>query len=296
MKTRGETIGTSDTVQLKVIFRNNSGVAVDLVAFPTIQISEPSGAIYLNYISTGVYRLDTGTYGYDFTVPVNGPQGIWIDSWIGSLADGTELTGSFNFIISNVPLSTPFDGYVELGDEPEYNLSQEAIKNINRLMKMLKVRLQSSGRHQTKDSYGNIVYENCNIFSTEELYVFLCSSLSEFNLMPHFTQFTFEESFVVDNFADILVEGGYIMALASKALIEKGREYNITDNGISFQPAATADFMNSQMGTLLGPYRDKLKNIKYQMKPAPLGLGTLRMTAIAPIYMNLRHRRSNRIV
>jgi hypothetical protein len=207
------------------------------------------------------------------------------------------IRASFNFVVTNTNLGAPnIDGYVHLGDKPRYTLSQEAIENINHLMELLRIRLQSAGRHQTVDQYGNVIYENCDIFSTEELYAFLCSSLAEFNLTPHFTHFTFEEPQVVDMFPDVIVEGAYIMALASKALIEKGREFNITDNGISFQPPAVADLLNGQMGTLLAPYRDKLKQIKYQFKPSPLGLGTLRITAVAPQYMKLRHRRERQFI
>ncbi len=298
MKTRGTLVGTGDTIQLKAQFQDALGNLTDLNSFPRVQIIQPNSAIYQEYSSLGVYRISTGIYGYDFKVPINGPVGVWTDLWQGLL--GTEnylIRGSFNFIVSNTNLGAPnIDGYVHLGDEPVYNLSQEAIININHLMKLLKLRLQSAGRHQIKDEYGNILYENCDIFSTEELYAFLCSSLAEFNLTPHFTQFVWEESIIVDCFADIIVEGAYIMALASKALIEKGREFNITDGGISFQPPAVADLLNGQMGTLLSLYRDKLKGIKYQWKPQPLGLGTLRITAVAPQYMRLRHRRAKTFI
>jgi len=298
MKTRGTLVGTGEIIQLKAQFSDALGQPADLNSFPRIQLIQPNSAVYQEYSSAGVYKINTGLYGFDFTIPLNGPMGVWTDIWQGLMGtEGYLVRGAFNFIVTNTNLGAPnIDGYVKLGDEPRYNLSQEAIENINRLMKMLKIRLQSSGRHQVKDQYGNILYENCDIFTTEELYVFLCSSLAEFNLTPHFTHFVFEEACVVDEFADVIVEGAYIMALASKALIEKGREFNITDNGISFQPPMVSDLLNGQMGTLLGPYRDKLKHIKYQFKAAPLGLGTLRITAVAPQYMKLRHRRAKQFI
>lgn len=298
MKTRGVVIGTAESVQLKAQFSDPLGNPGDLNSFPRVQIIQPNSAIYQEYTSIGVYKIDTGLYGFDFAVPINGPVGVWTDVWQGTLGEENYIIrGSFNFIVSNTNLAAPnIDGYFHLGDKPRINLSQEAIQNINHLMELLRLRLQSSGRHQTKDSYGNIVYENCDIFSVDELYAFLCSSLAEFNLTPHFTFFKWEEPVVVDMFADIIVEGAYIMALASKALIEKGREFNVTDNGISFQPPAVADLLNSQMGTLLGPYRDRLKSIKYQMKPNPLGLGTLRITAVAPQMLRLRHRRARQMI
>ena len=297
MKTRGSIIGTSETVQLKAQFSDPLGNPGDLNSFPRIQIIQPNSAIYQEYTSAGVYRINTGLYGFDFKVPIIGPVGVWADVWQGVLGEENYLIrGSFNFIVSNTNLGAPnVDGYIHLGDKPKYNLSQESIQNINHLMEVLRLRLQSSGRRQTKDSHGNTIYENCDIFSTEELYAFLCCSLAEFNLTPHFTHFVWEDPAVVDMFGDVIVEGAYIMGLASKALIEKGREFNITDNGISFQPPAIADLLNSQMSTLLTAYREKIKGIKYQFKANPLGLGTLRITAVAPQMLRLRHRRARQM-
>ena len=298
MKTRGTLAGTGDQIQLKAEFRDAQGNLADLNEFSRIQIIQPNSAIYMDYTSGGVYRLSEGLYGYTFDVPLNGGLGVWMDNWQGLMGNPAYLIrGSMNFIVTNTNLGAPnIDGYVHLGDEPVFNLSQQAIININRLMRVLRLRLQSNGRHQTKDGYGNIVYENCDIFSVDEMHAFLCASLTEFNLTPHFTTFVWEQTEVPDMFGEVIVEGAYIMALASKALIEKGREFNITDNGISFQPPQVSDLLNSQMGTLLGPYRERLKHIKYQFKPSPLGLGTLRISAVAPQYLRLRHRRERQLI
>lgn len=297
LKTRGTLVGTREIIQLKAQFRDGYGNLADLSSIPRIQIIQPNSALYMDYSSVGVYQISTGTYALDFTTPLNGPVGVWCDNWQGIMGTpGYLIRGSFNFIVTNTNLGAPnIDGYVHIGDEPIFDLSQTAIININKLIKLLKHRLGSSGRRQTKDGYGNIVYENCDIFSNEELHMFLCAALTEFNLIPHFTSFTFEEQIVVDYFGEIIVEGAYIMALLSKALMEKGKEFNISDNGISFTPPAVADLLNSQASSLLGPYREKLKLIKHQFKSI-LGLGTLRITAVAPQYMRLRHRRENQFI
>lgn len=296
VKTRADILAPGDVVELTVVFRDGAGTPTDLDAIPSIQLIESTSVIYKDYGSGGVYKLATGTYGYQFTVPLTGPIGVWIDNWAGIMS-GTPVNGTFNFVVlaQNVPTAYE-DGYAQLGDEPYLNLSQQAIININRLMKILRMRLQSSGRHATTDGYGSTIYENCDIFSVDELHSFLCASLSEFNNTPHFTAFTWEDSMIPDYFGDIIVEGAYIMALASKALIEKGKEYNVTDNGVSFQPPMVADLLNSQMSTLLGLYRDRLKMVKYQMKPSPLGLGTLRISAVAPQFLRLRHRRERQFL
>ena len=295
MLTRSDIIGTGDIVQLKTLFRDENGVPKNLAALPTIQITSPDSYIYLSTTSNGVYNVATGTYAYDLTVPITGPVGVWIDSWNGLLgADGYTdvLSGTFNFIVSNVGLGQPHlpDGYEQLGDEPNGVLSQKAIHNLNQLIHILRRRLQSSGWHMIKDEHGNLVRENCDIFSVDELFTFLCSSLSEFNSTPHFTGFTWEDQTILD-FRDVIVEGAYIIALASKALIEVGREFTISDNGLNFQPPPVSAMLNGQFSTLLGPYRLKLAEIKHNCKPSPLGLGTLRLTAVSPSVLRLRHRR-----
>ena len=47
-------------------------------------------------------------------------------------------------------------------------------------------------------------------------------------------------------FAAIIIQGAVLLALAAQALIERGREFSITDNGITFQPPAVAEMLNAQ--------------------------------------------------
>jgi hypothetical protein len=294
--TRGTQVITGGTIQLKAQFSNSVGIPADLADFPRVQIVQPNTSLYRDYSSAGVYKLDTGLYALNFEVPINAMIGVYTDNWLGIDGYGNTTRGSFNFIVANTDLAAPnIDGYVHLGDIPELDLSQNALININRLMQILRMRLQSSGVRPTTDGYGNTVYENCNIFTIDEMFAFLCSSLSEFNNTPHFSEFTFEDDIVVD-FRDVIVEGAYIMALASKALIEKGREFTISDNGLSYQPPAVADLLNSQMSTLLSAYREKLHYIKANFKPNPLGLGSLRITAVSPLLLRLRHRRAGQFL
>ena len=288
---RGQPVGYGQSIQLKVLFKDSTGTATDLTTFPQIQITDPTATIYMDYTSTSVYHVSTGTYAYDFTVPLDGPVGVWSDNWSGIMGIDT-VGGSFNFVVSNIPLAGYIDGYEQLGDEPALVLSQTAIQNLNVLMHILRRRLQSSGWHMIKDANGVLVRESCDIFSIDELFTFLCSSLSEFNSTPHYTGFTWEDQTVLD-FRDVIVEGAYIIALASKALIEKGREFTISDNGLSFQPPMVADLLNSQFSSMLSVHVEKLKQVKYSMKASPLGLGCLTIQGISPAVSRLRHRREN---
>lgn len=142
------------------------------------------------------------------------------------------------------------------------NISSEGIRNSNNLLALLKNRLQSNGKSQSRDKYNNIIYVDCDIYSNETLLSFIELALSEFNQTPHFTFYTLENSRFVDCFAEVLVEGATLYALSSKALIERGREFLIQDDGVHFAPPAVSDMLNTQFSTLLSHHWDKLKIIK----------------------------------
>ena len=175
-------------------------------------------------------------------------------------------------------------------------MSMSAIRNINKLMKTLRARLNSSGKTKTTDGYGNVIYVDCDIFSVDMLTSFIANAITDFNQVPYYTFFTFEDTHIIDQFHDIIVEGATLMALSSQALIERGREFVITDNGVSFTPPSISELLTTQYSTLLTNYYDKLKMIKNSMRPNPIGLGTFSMMGSAnPIIRNLRLLRARQI-
>lgn len=296
IKTRAETIHPKDTITLRATFKDDSGTPTDLDLFPTVSIREPSGLVSLAPTSSGVYRLSTGIYGFDYTFGINPNNGVYNDVWRGNVS-GFPLEATFNFIVSGTDLpKLNSDGYVALGDDPGFNYTQTAIRNINILLKGLKARLNSSGKAVRTDEHGNTVYIDCDIFSIDTLVTLLCMSLSDFNQTPIFTSFTFEDTPIIELFFDILIRGATIYALASKALIEKGREFTISDNGLSFNPPSVSDLLNSQYGTVLQNYFEQLKYIKNNMRPAPSGLGTWSVSSTNPQYRKLRHLRERRLI
>jgi hypothetical protein len=140
--------------------------------------------------------------------------------------------------------------------------SEQATKNIAKLTKLVKARLNSSGKAKTVDDKGNVTYVDHDIFSYEMIADFLTLSLSDFNQTPYFTNFTFDNSDFVATFAEVLVMGAALQALASQALIERGREFVISDNGISFSPPTLSEMLNTQYCTLLNSHAEKLRIIK----------------------------------
>jgi hypothetical protein len=260
-----------DTVRLAAKFRDSNGDPVDLDSFPTVTVISPNGSINVGPTSSGVMRTDIGSYSFDFFVGQYPTIGVWRDVWQGSL-EGFDVFGEFTFQVNTTQLpATNTDGYHHLGDDPGFCYSQNAICNINLLLKSLRARLNSAGKTRKRDEFGNVTYHDCDIYSTDDLVSFLAMALSEFNYVPHFTEFTFEDTPIIELFHTVLVQGATLFALSSQALIERGREFQVQDNGIGFTPPTVSELLSTQWNTELSNWWEKVKLVKHNMKPSPLG-------------------------
>ncbi len=154
----------------------------------------------------------------------------------------------------------------------------------------------NTAKVQQVDSFGNIIFADCSIFSPDTLTTMLVNSLSLFNEIPYFTFFTFEDTWFIDQFIDVIVEGAVCMALSSQSLIERGREFTINDNGVSFTPPGVSELLNGQYAALLTHNMEKVKLIKASMRPFPKGLGTFSLgSTMNPVVKNLRLLRARQI-
>jgi hypothetical protein len=137
--------------------------------------------------------------------------------------------------------------------------------NLDWLVSLLKKRLNSSGKAKSIDPNGNVAYIDVDIYGRETLEAFVYLSLSDFNQTPKFTGYSFEDSNLIGIFAEVLIEGATLYALASRALIERGREFQITDNELNLEPPTLSDLLTTQYSTLLNFHWEKLKTIKWQI-------------------------------
>lgn len=297
IKSRGQVLDVTDQVNLTIQFKDTFGNPINTDSFPTVSIVQPSGLVAITPTSAGVQQLGTGFYQFTFTVPINGPYGVFNDIWVGYI-NGFRIEVSQDFIVVHTQIpAINSDGHVHLGDDPGFRYSECATININKLMKSLRARLNSSGKAKSSDAYGNTIYVDCDIFSVDMLTTFLATALWDFNQVPYFTFFKFDEDEFVDQFGEILVEGATLYALASQALIERGREFQITDNGLNFNPPTVSELLQTQYSTLLSNYWEKLKYIKNSLRPGPRGLGVFSMnSAINPAFARLRHLRARRLI
>lgn len=296
IKARGELIEPTETVNLTIQFKDGQGNPVDTDTFPTISLIQPSGLVALSPTTAGVAHVGTGQYSFLFETPIAGPFGIWNDMWVGSI-NGFRVERTFSFAITHTDLpGINSDGYMHLGDDVGFNYSQTAIFNINKIVKMVKARLNSSGKAK-KIINGNVAYVDCDIFSVDMIVTFIAMSLSKFNSTPYFTYFTFEDTNFIVEFCEVLAEGASLFAEASQALIERGREFQLTDNGINFNPPTISELLNTQYNTTLAHYWEQLKYLKNSMRPSPVGLGVFGMTSgLNPAFARLRHLRARRLI
>ena len=292
-------------VELKVQYYGPDGFAKDANATPKIQIKDANGTLILAATNTGVLRVSEGLYKYVFDVGTTVEKGLWVDTWAATVS-GVNLSDSFNFLVTDQSSAAALGATtIKLADSVDFDFSHAELTGINILMKYLKARVRSDGKKPKRDAYGafvtdgygELVLEDCNVFTDEILATFLCISLSEFNMVPFFTSFTFADQIIYKTFAHMIVEGAVILALASQSLIEKGREFTISDGGINYQPAALADHLNTQYNNLLSGHLERLKFIKDSIRPNPTSYGTFtNLSSGAPAFVRLRHLRSRKII
>jgi len=274
---------------------------------PSVQISDLDGNIILASTNENVDHLGDGLYQYIYRVDPLGDAGLWTDDW-NAVIDESPLSTSFIFTVISPSTGLSANtgpGKVSLADDVVFDFSPEEIVGVNILLKYLKSRLRSTGKKPVRDingSYvlddaGEIVTEACNVFEDEILICFLLQALHELNSTPFFTAYLFSDDLIKTTLSQLVVEGSFIFAIASQSLVEKGREFQISDGGVSYQPPQLADFLSSTYGTWLSSYREKLKFVKNSIRPGPRGYGThTNLGGSSPAYTRLRHLRARRIV
>ena len=249
---RGSVLDQNTTVRLMINLTDQNGNGINADSTPTIAIIQPGGEVFLINTTNGVKQLTdtngnvlTGKYYYDFYIPIGCNYGVWNDVWTAVVQGNAIPPQTYCFIVTGteIPANPSSDGLLHLGDMVPFAYSQLEIANINKLMFLLKQRLNSDGKTVSKDAWGNTTYVTCSNFSIETLMGFLELSLSEFNLIPYTSNITFADTDMIHTYATVIVEAAGMFALYAKSAIERGSEFTIQDNGISFAPAQVAEFL-----------------------------------------------------
>jgi hypothetical protein len=136
---------------------------------------------------------------------------------------------------------------------------------MEKLKQGLKMRLNSAGKVKHKDEQGNDVFVKQDIFA-EEMYEAAIetaiSALKQFSIGSHFGE---NEAGFFRTYQDLIVQGATIQLLAGQALLERGREFQFTDNGIAYKPPSVSDVLMTQWQLEYQMYMEKLRLL--QPKP-----------------------------
>jgi len=205
------------SVRLQIQYYDVNGDVIEPDATPSLRIVDNNSNIILDYTDENVYKVGKGFYQIDYTVPSTATTGIWMDEWRAQIG-GQDLDTVFVFTVVNAetgvePGTGP--GRIRIGDAVVFDFSDAEIYGINILLKYLKARLNSNGVKPKRDqfgafildAYGEVITEPCDIFSDEILVTFLCQALSEFNMIPFFTAYTFGDPVIQTLFSQAIVEG-----------------------------------------------------------------------------------------
>ena len=293
MATTSRQVILGQTVVLEIDIKDALGNRIDPDAPPEMSIADAFDVIVRPMSSYGIIRTEVGRFRVNYVVPTTARTGIWIDKW-KTVVNGFPTDASFNFIVMTASTEIDVSGD-QIGDPARVSYTQEEIIGINILLESLQMRLKNKLQVETTDAYGNITFVDCHIFTNEELVWFLNSSLQEFNSYPHFSSYKFSDPVIYQRFCHVIIEGALISAFGAQLLIEKGREFSVTDNGISFTPPQISEALNSELTHFAAAHREVLKNIKFSLKPGPIGFGNS-WFGTNPAYRRLRFLKERRII
>ncbi len=297
-KNRGQSVRQTEGIYLRAQFKDGYGAPTSLDTFPTITIIQPNGLVLFGPSSQGIMLISPGLYQYNMVTDLNSLLGLYTDQWAGTL-NGNYVWGQFDFLVLNTQVpEINSDGYISLGDAPGFEFDQLSLSNINKLIYLLKASLDSSGLHLSYDAVGNKEYMECDIYSIAQLTSFLILSLSLFNQTKFVTSFSFADTDIINIYTEVLIQGALVYALSSKALLEKARDQAVTDNGLSYQPAGIGDMLMARSNSEMQNVTDKIKSIKENFRPFPIGLSnyaSLGSGRGSPLVRALRNRRERQL-
>ena len=133
---------------------------------------------------------------------------------------------------------------------------------IAKLTDLLKIRLAS--KSFVKNAKGESV--ELNVFTDEQLYEYLEYGLTAFNSVPNFTFITFNDGIAIANVGIYIVRYAANVTLLSRGLIEKGRQIDLEDQGMTYTSPDIAEFMLKQAELELSGWFEEVKCVKADVK------------------------------
>lgn len=279
-------VPVDEKIVLEVQYKDFAGFRKDTDEYPTIEILDAAGQTVFGPDNQSVVRMGDGRYKLDFLVPDGfDANGLWTDIWTGSY-DGYQIQQAFDFTVSNAGTveatgqSVPERIYTLDDEDIEETLSQCEIKGILKMRKFLKMRLRSTAFKADGSP--------CPLVGNDTLDLALRSALSEFNLTPTITHFSFCDNWITSIAQEVITQGALIQVWMGQAPIEAGRELVLNDNGVSYQPPPVSSTITGLINAQLADYRAKLRSVKSNLRPAPRSFGAGSVGVSSPYYRRLR--------
>ncbi len=132
----------------------------------------------------------------------------------------------------------------------------------------------------------------CEIFSDGQLLSYIDLSLQSVNSHPTWTFYTIDS--VPRDWYNVIVLGAYVYALNAQGLVERARNFTISDQGVNYTPPDLPGHFQSLAQQMDAKFLAEKERIKANVRPAPIGLGSTVVLSPNPSVIRLRHLRAHR--
>ncbi len=133
---------------------------------------------------------------------------------------------------------------------------------------------------------------SCEIFGDSQLLSYLDLSLQSVNSHPTWTFYTLDS--LPRDWYNVVVLGGYVYALNAQGLVERARNFNISDQGVNYTPPDLPGHFQSLAQAMEAKFAAEKERIKANVRPVPVGLGSTRVLTPNPAILRMRHLRAHR--
>jgi hypothetical protein len=133
---------------------------------------------------------------------------------------------------------------------------------LKELAELVSFRLGAMGKVPKKNEKDEVVYVEANIFQPEDIQHALVLSLRAFNMIEVVTYFKFDDVENITQISDLLVTYASYLLLMQQSLKEKGREFILNDNGVSYAPPALSDFLYMTSRDLYHDWYQRVQDLK----------------------------------
>jgi len=132
----------------------------------------------------------------------------------------------------------------------------------------------------------------CEIFGDSQLLSYIDLALMDVNSHPTWTYYDINS--VPRDWYNCIVKGAYVFAIDAQGLVERARNFNISDQGVTYTPPDLPGHFQSLSQMVRAEYQAEKEKIKANVRPAPQGLGSTRVLTPNPLLLRMRHLRSHR--